>query len=92
LPVENPVSLNDTALAKAVWSFADLSAGRPFAILSTRERQIVMHRGEGRTSKAIARLIGLSPRTIEAHRARLLRKYRADNVAALPGKLGCMPA
>jgi hypothetical protein len=28
----------------------------------------------------------------QTHRARLLRKYRADNVAALPGKLGCMPA
>jgi PAS domain S-box-containing protein len=79
-------------LAKAVWSFADLSAGRPFASLSTRERQIVMHLGEGRTSKAIARLIGLSPRTIEAHRARLLRKYRAANVAELLGKLGGMPA
>ena len=38
-------------LRKAVWSFADLSDFRPVGGMSTRERQIVMHLGEGRTSK-----------------------------------------
>jgi PAS domain S-box-containing protein len=81
----------DNPLARAVWSFADLSAFRPVMQLTTRERQIVMHLGEGRTSKEIARLLDLSPRTVEAHRARLLRKYAASNVAELLGALAGMP-
>ncbi len=81
----------DNPLARAVWSFADLSAYRPVMQLTTRERQIVMHLGEGRTSKEIARLLDLSPRTVEAHRARLLKKYCASNVAELLGALAGMP-
>ncbi len=42
-------------LAKAVWSFADLSTERPVQRLTTRERQIIMHLGEGLTSKEIGR-------------------------------------
>ena len=78
-------------LMKAVWSFADLSYERPVQELTTRERQLVMYLGEGRTSKEIARIIEISPRTVEAYRARLLKKYKAANVAELLGKLGGMP-
>ena len=78
-------------LMKAVWSFADLSHERPVQELTTRERQLVMYLGEGRTSKEIARIIDISPRTVEAYRARLLKKYSAANVAELLGKLGGMP-
>lgn len=78
-------------LARAVWTFADLSASRPVMRLTTRERQIVMHLGEGRTSKEIARLLSISPRTVEAHRARLLKKFHAANVAELLASLSGMP-
>ena len=78
-------------LMKAVWSFADLSHERPVTQLSVRERQVVMYLGEGRTSKEIARIIGISPRTVEACRARLLKKFESSNVAELLGKLGGMP-
>lgn len=81
----------DEPLARAVWTFADLSSSRPVIQLTTRERQIVMHLGEGRTSKDIARLLDISPRTVEAHRARLLRKYGAANVAELLASLSGMP-
>lgn len=78
-------------LMKAVWSFADLSHERPVQELTTRERQLIMYLGEGRTSKEIARIIQISPRTVEAYRARLLKKYKAANVAELLGKLGGVP-
>lgn len=78
-------------LAHAVWSIADLSHERPVQQLTTRERQLVMYLGEGRTSKEIARIIEISPRTVEAYRAKLLKKYKAANVAELLGKLGGMP-
>ena len=79
-------------LMKAVWSFADLSTERPVTQLSTRERQIIMHLGDGRTSKEIARHIGISHRTVETYRARLLKKFNSSNVAELLGKLSNMPA
>lgn len=78
-------------LMKAVWSFADLSTERPVTQLSTRERQIIMHLSGGLTSKEIARQIGISYRTVETYRARLLKKYKSSNVAELLGKLSGMP-
>ena len=74
-----------------MWSFADLSEQRPVSALTTRERQIVMHLGEGRTSKEIARTLSISPRTVEAYRARLMKKHRASNVAELLAHLSGMP-
>ena len=82
---------DDDPLRRAVWSFADLSETRQVLDLSTRERQIVMHLGEGRTSKEIARMLSISPRTVEAYRARLLKKFGAANVAELLSHLSTMP-
>ena len=82
---------DDDPLRRAVWSFADLSQTRQVLDLSTRERQIVMHLGEGRTSKEIGRMLSISPRTVEAYRARLLKKCGAANVAELLSHLSSMP-
>jgi DNA-binding CsgD family transcriptional regulator len=46
---------------------------------------------EGRTSKEIARALGVSPRTAEAHRARLLAKLGARNSVELAVKLAGLP-
>ena len=73
----------DDPLRQAVWSFADLSAERTVAELSTRERQIVMHLGEGRTSKEIARTLGASFRTIEIHRRHVMEKMAVSTLADL---------
>ncbi|CAG1013000.1 partial Transcriptional regulatory protein UhpA, partial [Rhizobiaceae bacterium] len=67
------------------------SQSRPVLGFTARERQIVMHLGEGRTSKDIARLLKISPRTVEAYRARLLKKFAANNVAELLSHVGGMP-
>ncbi len=82
---------DDDPLRRAVWSFADLSEFKPVSGLTTRERQIVMHLGEGRTSKEIARKLSISPRTVEAYRARLMKKHSAGNVAELLSRLSGMP-
>jgi DNA-binding NarL/FixJ family response regulator len=76
---------------RAVWSFADLSDQRPVQPLTPRERQVVMLLGEGDTSKEIARKLDISHRTVELHRASLLRKYNAANVAQLLMALGSGP-
>ena len=77
--------------AEAVWSFADLSEKRPLVDLSPREREIAMLLLGGRTSKEIAGVLSLSPRTVEAHRARLMDKFEARNGADLVARLSGLP-
>lgn len=74
--------------AMGIWTFEDLSAQRPVASgLSPREREIATLLVAGKTSKVIARELGLSPRTVEAYRARLMAKYSASTAAELVGRL-----
>lgn len=81
----------DNPLQNAVWSFADLSDTRPYQELTPRERQVVMHIGEGRTSKEIARILEISPRTVEVYRAKLLKKFGMKNMAELLTRMGGLP-
>lgn len=81
----------DHPFEKSVWSFVDLSETRPLVDLNRRERQVAMLMAEGRTSKEIARLLEISPRTIEAHRASLLQKLNARNSAELVARLSGLP-
>ena len=78
-------------LLKPVNFPADETLVRQVLDLTTRERQIVMHLGEGRTSKEIARTLAISPRTVEAYRARLMKKFGAGNVAELLSHLSTVP-
>lgn len=51
--------------------------------LSPREREIMAFIAEGKSSKQVAQLLGISPRTVDAHRARLMVKMRASSLAEL---------
>jgi PAS domain S-box-containing protein len=78
----------EDAHAAGIWTFDDLSAKRPVtAELTPREREISALLVEGKTSKLIARQIGLSPRTVEMHRAKLMRKFTASTSSELVHKL-----
>ena len=81
----------DDPLSKTILSYADISDHRPYLALSARERQIVTHLMGGKTSKEIARHIGISPRTVEYYRSRLLKKFHASNVTELLSHLGGAP-
>jgi len=54
-----------------------------FETLSRREREVLAAAVTGASSKAIARQLGISYRTVEAHRANLMRKLGAESVLAL---------
>lgn len=74
--------------AHAVWMFEDISQRRPVTTpLTPREREIAKHLVAGLTSKQIARLMDLSPRTVEAHRARLMTKHKAGTLGELVARL-----
>jgi len=78
----------DQPFACAVWMFEDISARRAVTVdLTAREREIVRQLAAGQSTKQIARLLGISPRTIDGHRARIIRKVGASSASEMLAKL-----
>lgn len=77
----NPFSL-------MVWSFERLEAPvQQHGQLTAREREISTYIVNGLTCKEIARTLGISHRTVETHRARLMNKLEARNTAELVSRI-----
>jgi len=78
----------DAPHAAGIWSFEDLSSRRPVrAELTAREREVAALLMDGQTSKSIGKLLAISHRTVEVHRARLMRKYGAHSTPELVHRL-----
>ncbi len=74
--------------AAGIWAFEDLSSRRRLSVdLTPREREIAALLIEGLTSKLIGRKLGISPRTVDVYRARLMKKHRAATTPELVQKL-----
>jgi len=78
----------ESPLDRLVMTFAPLgeAAAAPLT-LTSRERDVVAGLARGGTSKEIARQLGLSPRSVEDVRARLLRKFEVRNATELLARL-----
>lgn len=67
----------------------DLLKGKPsgtptaFSVLTPREREVLQLMAEGNTTRQIAMQLFISPKTVEAHRLRVMNKLDIDNVAQL---------
>lgn len=78
----------DDPFACAVWMFEDISARRPVTVdLTPREREVARQLAAGHGTKVIARALGTSPRTIDGHRARLMRKLGAKSAGEMIARL-----
>ena len=78
----------DQPFAHAVWMFEDISARRPVVVaLTVREREIVRQLAAGLSTKEIARALGVSPRTIDGHRARIMKKVGARSASEMISRL-----
>jgi FixJ family two-component response regulator len=53
------------------------------SLLTPREREVLGQIAEGASNKEVGRRLGISPRTVEVHRARLMEKIGARNAADL---------
>ena len=62
---------------------ASRQAQERYAQLSEREREVLGLIVEGLTNKEIGRALGLSPRTVETHRANLFGKLQVESLAHL---------
>jgi FixJ family two-component response regulator len=82
------VRLVRDALRQDVHLGAVQPGGRPievrgFSQLTPRERQVLQLIAQGMSNKEAGRDLGISPRTIEVHRARIMEKLGAKNTADL---------
>ncbi len=76
------------AHAAGIWAFEDLSSKRKLKVAFTaREREIAALLIDGLTSKQIGKRLGISPRTVDVYRARLMRKMGAATTPELVNKL-----
>lgn len=53
------------------------------AVLTPRERDVLEHAAQGLHAKEIAAKLGISPRTVEVHKTRIMEKLGVRNVAEL---------
>lgn len=85
---EHLLRVTREALRKDVHLGAMQSGSRPvevrgFAQLTPREREVLQLITNGQSNKEAGRELGISPRTIEVHRARVMEKLGARNTADL---------
>lgn len=67
---------------------------QPFAALTQREQDVMLCIAKGMPNKIIGVTLGISQRTVEAHRARVFRKLQIRNAVELANYvwLTCHPA
>jgi DNA-binding NarL/FixJ family response regulator len=61
----------------------DSAPDEPLGILSARERQVFELLVRGHTNNSIARLLGISPKTVDTHRTKVLRKIGVHSIVDL---------
>ena len=72
----------------AIWTYRPLDAGGASAgPLTATEKRIARYLVNGFTSKEIAQAVGSSPRTVEVHRANMIRKMGVRNSFELVSRL-----
>lgn len=57
--------------------------GTRVASLTPRERDVLEHLLDGRSNKLTGAALGISPRTVEIHRGRVMKKMQAESFSHL---------
>ena len=77
----------DDPFKLAIWHFEKKPQVLSKSQLTAREAQIAQYVVNGYTCKEIGKLLGLSPRTIEVHKANLMKKLGARSKGELASKI-----
>ncbi len=78
----NAIYLSPTISRAVVEAYLDKSTP-PGDVLSSRERQVLQLVAEGKTTKEIAVVLGLSIKTADSHRTRIMKKLDIHDTAGL---------
>ncbi|MBS97412.1 MAG: DNA-binding response regulator [Oceanospirillaceae bacterium] len=81
------LQLVDRAMTEAEKLFSEQQQERElrtlYEVLSRREREVMQLVVSGNSNREIAETLGISPKTVEVHRSRVMSKMRAESLAAL---------
>ncbi|MBN2018862.1 MAG: response regulator transcription factor [Sedimentisphaerales bacterium] len=75
-------SIGDMVIKEYV-SDSDKNEKSAFSVLSQREREVLQLLAEGKTTKQVGKRLHISPKTVEAHRLRIMDKLNINNTAQL---------
>ena len=81
--IRTAFALEDQRIQRIQRADARRNETRKLAVLTSREREVLDHAAKGLHAKEIARVLGISARTVEVHKARIMAKLGARNVAEL---------
>ena len=82
----------DDPLRLAIWTYRPIEAGSgALGPLTATEQKVARYLVNGFTSKEIALALGSSPRTVEVHRANMIRKMGVRNSAEMVSRLLAAP-
>lgn len=81
----------DDPLRLAVWTYRPLEERGVLGPLTATEKKIARYLVNGFTSKEIALALACSPRTVEVHRANMIRKMGVRNSAEMVSRLLSAP-
>lgn len=73
----------ETDAVRVIEQVLDQEAGQFYQLLTNREREVLDLVVTGKPNKVIAHSLGVSKRTIEIHRSRVMRKMHARSLADL---------
>lgn len=76
-------AISDSMLADRFGHDGSTWTAQPLASLSLREREVLQLVVEEKSSAEIARLISLSPKTVETYRSRIMGKLKVESVVGL---------
>jgi two-component system response regulator NreC len=76
-------TIADAVLTSIVENVGSPEVINPHEALTARERQILQRVAEGNTNKEIAYSLNISERTVEKHRANLMKKLDVSDMATM---------
>jgi DNA-binding NarL/FixJ family response regulator len=68
---------------KLVQDYVSRKKDKAEAVLSSREQNVVQLIAEGHTNKSVGKVLNLSVKTVETHRASAMRKLSVSSTAEL---------
>ena len=75
--------IGEVLFARFLHGKGSVGAGGEPTRLTDREREIVQLLAEGKSNKEVAADLGISMKTVETHRATVMKKLKLDSLAAL---------